>query len=1107
MATLRNDSFEMLILDEAHRLRNLHGGNDPPRVATLFRAALEQRLFRFVLMLTATPIQNRLWDIYSLVDCLCVARGHKNPLGTPADFNNRFIERRSNGRRIRAGRGEEFRSILRQYIVRTRRVDCRLLFPDRRIETDAVRLTSGENQLRRLVETLIVPLGPLVWTTLAQAMMSSPPAVATQLENMAANRPDLREAAVQARTIASACPEPAKLAKLLALCRELRLDQPRNWRVVVFTIRRETQEMIGGALVRAGIAVGFVRGGSAVENQRAIGEFCQNPPAIQVLVSTDAGAEGVNLQVCNVLVNYDLPWNPMIVEQRIGRIQRLGSTHRHVIVYNLVAEGTIEERVVGRLIERLQMIAHSVGDIESILEAMQMEEDSFATIVRDMVIQAAQGQDVELDQQLRLESIERAQQEYRSSQELVDSTLGEPGGPSDIGPRLPILTRIRRTVSAEQFVLGALGTEGTIDPPDAGRDEYQQVVKGRVEERFTFDEAVAEHHGAGATFGNPVRFYQPGNVHFERLVENWVNRAGHFISDLRPSTKVDAEKLMRAWCDKLEGAKFISAKVTVAERQFQGTVTVRAQSYNGVDRYEKLLHEEFTPDGIDPVSGDRNSVHQQVRETLRPNDLLTGRPGFVTAAAEADNDIREFRQFYAARLDEERSRAAGEPALRARVEQDNTVILRAEAAAIEGSIFDRATVRVRFDLGPKGERGRYELDIVCVPASGQILNEPTRRRCSVTALTAPRPCLAIRASTGQPVLSHLSTISGTTGLTELASELECCGITGTLALPAELATCSVTSIRALRTRMVDCGVNGGWVLDREVGWSDFSGRPADPNVMFRSDLSSHRRGLPDERRVCSVTNQTLLPDEVDTSIVSGRIARLDLLLASEVSRRLAFENEFVRCGESGVRLLPDEVEHCEITNQVIDRRLGTRSEFSGAWGLTSRMGRCAESNWNALPAELGVCALTGLTVELGLLVQCPVTDRMVMRDRTGVCSETGELFLLTELANSAVSGLLVNAALLHRSANSNRRALRRELVQCQETQKWLLPDEVGICSVTRLNVDNTFTMEWPPKSGRQMAFPEMDRANFFGVTAAKGKIKAAQRPLIDELEAIVIGER
>jgi len=56
-------------------------------------------------------------------------------------------------------------------------------------------------------------------------------------------------------------------------------------------------------------------------------------------------------------------------------------------------------------------------------------------------------------------------------------------------------------------------------------------------------------------------------------------------------------------------------------------------------------------------------------------------------------------------------------------------------------------------------------------------------------------------------------------------------------------------------------------------------------------------------------------------------------------------------------------------------------------------------------------------------------------------------------------------------------------------------------------VSNTFSMEWPPKSGRQVAFPEMDRADFFGVTAAKEKIKASQRPLIDELETIASGER
>jgi predicted NUDIX family NTP pyrophosphohydrolase len=63
----------------------------------------------------------------------------------------------------------------------------------------------------------------------------------------------------------------------------------------------------------------------------------------------------------------------------------------------------------------------------------------------------------------------------------------------------------------------------------------------------------------------------------------------------------------------------------------------------------------------------------------------------------------------------------------------------------------------------------------------------------------------------------------------------------------------------------------------------------------------------------------------------------------------------------------------------------------------------------------------------------------------------------------------------------------------------------GDCNPTAI-VSNTFSMEWPPKSGRQMAFPEIDRADFFGVTAVKGKIKAAQGPSIDELEAILNGE-
>lgn len=83
---LPEDRFQMLILDEAHKLRNLYGVPEPPQVALRFRKVLEEHMFRYVLMLTATPIQNRLWDLYSLVELLSVARGHDNPFGREGMF-------------------------------------------------------------------------------------------------------------------------------------------------------------------------------------------------------------------------------------------------------------------------------------------------------------------------------------------------------------------------------------------------------------------------------------------------------------------------------------------------------------------------------------------------------------------------------------------------------------------------------------------------------------------------------------------------------------------------------------------------------------------------------------------------------------------------------------------------------------------------------------------------------------------------------------------------------------------------------------------------------------------------------------------------------------
>lgn len=144
--------FQMLILDEAHKLRNLYGTPSPPQVAKQFRNALEQRRFRFVLMLTATPIQNRLWDIYSLVDLLTVARGHQNPFGSEGVFQRRFIaDRADQARQLKKEAQDEFRSIVYGYMSRVRRSDAALYFPDRFIQMNAVEPSEAELNLIRAI--------------------------------------------------------------------------------------------------------------------------------------------------------------------------------------------------------------------------------------------------------------------------------------------------------------------------------------------------------------------------------------------------------------------------------------------------------------------------------------------------------------------------------------------------------------------------------------------------------------------------------------------------------------------------------------------------------------------------------------------------------------------------------------------------------------------------------------------------------------------------------------------------------------------------------------------------------------------------------------------
>lgn len=139
---------------------------------------------------------------------------------------------------------------------------------------------------------------------------------------------------------------------------DLLLSEDRNQKVIIFTEFVATQLYLRDLLVNRGYSVTILNGSMSVEERdAALREFRTKT---SVFISTDAGGEGLNLQFANIIINYDLPWNPMKIEQRCGRADRIGQT-RDVHIYNFIVTDTVENRVREVLEEKLSVILEEMG--------------------------------------------------------------------------------------------------------------------------------------------------------------------------------------------------------------------------------------------------------------------------------------------------------------------------------------------------------------------------------------------------------------------------------------------------------------------------------------------------------------------------------------------------------------------------------------------------------------------------------------------------------------------------------------------------------------------------------------------------------------------------
>jgi len=189
---------------------------------------------------------------------------------------------------------------------------------------------------------------------------------------------------------------------------------------LIFVQSRETLARIGGRLDEAGLAFARFDGSlSGPEKDAAIAEFRDHAP---VLLCTQSGGEGRNIQFCNTLINFDVPWNPMAIEQRIGRIDRIGQ-EREVFVFNLVTRGTLEEQVLALLEEKIAMFELVVGEVGAILGALE-EEREFPDLVLEAWLETTEAARAEAFEALG-QRLDHANRQHQGAKALDEKLFGE----------------------------------------------------------------------------------------------------------------------------------------------------------------------------------------------------------------------------------------------------------------------------------------------------------------------------------------------------------------------------------------------------------------------------------------------------------------------------------------------------------------------------------------------------------------------------------------------------------------------------------------------------------------------------------------------------------
>jgi SNF2 family DNA or RNA helicase len=426
-ARLAQIPFDLVVLDEAHHLKNRNSAS------WKFVNELQRK---YIMLLTATPVENNLDELYNLITLL-----KPGQLKTSREFRKQFVV--SGDPRLPKNRGQ-LRELLGDVMVRHTRSQVNINLPPRQANTVRLNLSNEEAEFYKAVsdcvrdllapsnqssleenpvekESAIRQTDRFALLTLQREIGSSPKAAEATLRSLGA-RITNEESRQQLISLAERSTQIHSWAKAEALEKLLKtiLRDPTE-KIIIFTHFRRTLDKLAELLRR--MDVDFVQYHGEMDmpsKNQAIADF---ESRASILLSTEAAGEGRNLQFCRTMINFDIPWNPMRIEQRVGRIHRVGQT-RDVRIYNLSARGTVEDYLLEILDQKLNMFELVIGEMDMILGQIEDERD-FEDLLVDAWIGAQNAEDLREKFNQLGDKLVEARKTHQKTQEYDEALFGE----------------------------------------------------------------------------------------------------------------------------------------------------------------------------------------------------------------------------------------------------------------------------------------------------------------------------------------------------------------------------------------------------------------------------------------------------------------------------------------------------------------------------------------------------------------------------------------------------------------------------------------------------------------------------------------------------------